>query len=255
MPTKSTNVQSKQKVRIVNRFQNLVLIAAIAAALNPLTLLADRRNYVWTYQYQTMPAGATELEFYQTTRLLKDLDQWEYRIEVEHGLTNRWDFSVYQIFAQAETGPFYWDAVQFRTRYRIGEEGQYLMDPLVYLEYNRSLDTSEPNKVEAKVILAKTVKRVNLALNPVYELGFAPGTKHEAGLDAGLSYEFTPMFTLGMESTTRAEFKEGEREVGSYFGPTLSFASGEWWYSIGAGVGVTDESDDARVRFLMGVGL
>jgi len=50
--------------------------------------LADRRNYVWTYQYRTMPKEGTEFEFYQTTKL-SNPDSWEYRIELEHGLTNR----------------------------------------------------------------------------------------------------------------------------------------------------------------------
>ena len=235
--------------------QRLVFLAAIAVTLIPETLLADRRNYVWTYQYQTMLAGETELEFYQTTRILEPEDQWEYRFEIEHGLTSRWDFSVYQIFAQQERGALRWDAVQFRMRYRFGEEGRYLMDPLAYLEYNRNTDSGEPNKLEVKLILAKTMGRTNLALNPVYELAFAPGTEHEIGLDAGLCYELTPAFTLGLEATTRTEFEEKEAATSGYAGPTVSFASGEWWYSIGAAIGVTDESDDARVRLLMGVGL
>lgn len=215
---------------------------------------ADRRSYVWTYQYMTMPEGFTELEFYQTTKLAQK-DLWEYRFEVEHGLTDRWDFSVYQIFAQKEDEDFKWSAVQFRTRYRFGETGQFFIDPLIYLEYNRKIDLTAPNKVEAKVILAKTMKKFNLALNPLYELFFAPGLKQELGMDVGFSYEFSPKFILGVESVTRLEFEDDETETGSYFGPTVSFASGKWWYTIGAAFGLTEDSDDARIRFLMGIEL
>ncbi|MGD9897808.1 MAG: hypothetical protein AB7T22_01650 [Calditrichaceae bacterium] len=218
------------------------------------TVLADRRSYVWTYQYMTLPAGLTELEFYQTTRL-SDTDLWEYRIEIEHGFTDRWDFSVYQIFSQLEDEALKWDAVQFRTRYRIGEVDQYFMDPLLYLEYRRKTDFSEANKLEAKLILSKTISKFNLAINPVYEYFFAPGEEHEAGLDTGLSWEFSPKFVAGLESTTRFEFKDSETEIGSYLGPTVSFASGNWWYTIGAAWGLTSDSDDARVRFLMGIEL
>ena len=216
---------------------------------------ADRRNYVWTYQYQTMPAGATELEFYQTTQLRESTDQWEYRFEVEQGLTERWDFSVYQIFAQPEDGELKWDAFQLRSRYRIGEEGVYFLDPLLYLEYRRKLDSGEPNKLEGKLVLARTMGRTNVALNPVYEYFFAPGTEHEVGLDIGVAVEFVPAFSLGLESTTRVEFPRDEVEIGSYVGPTVSFASGRWWYSIGVGAGITDDADNAKVRLLMGVGL
>lgn len=213
---------------------------------------ADRRNYVWTYQYLSLPKGETELEFYQTTKL-RALDEWEYRIEIEHGLTNHWDFSVYQIFKQREKEPFMWDAVQFRSRYRIGEEGQYVVDPLLYVEYNRNLNLKQQNKLEAKVILAKTITKFNIALNPVYEYAFAPKTNKEYGIDGGVSWEFHPAFILGIESTTRIEPAHGENEVQSYCGPTVSLASGKWWYSIGVGFGITEDSDDARVRFLMGI--
>lgn len=216
------------------------------------SIWADRRNYVWTYQYLTMPKGETELEFYQTTKL-RVFDEWEYRIEIEHGLTNHWDFSVYQIFKQREKESFLWEAVQFRSRYRFGEEGQYVLDPLVYIEYNRNLDLKKQNKLEAKVILAKTISKFNCAVNPVYEYSFAPGTNKEAGVDVGLSWEFHPVFIIGIESTSRIEPARGEKEVASYFGPTISLASGKWWYSLGVGFGVTEDSDDARIRFLMGI--
>lgn len=218
------------------------------------SIFADRRSYVWTYQYMTLPEGATELEFYQTTKLSR-FDTWEYRIEVEHGVTDHFDFSVYQIFNQKEGDAFRWDAVQFRTRYRFGEVGQYLLDPLIYIEYNRKLDLTEPNKIESKLILAKNINKMNISFNPVYEIFFAPGTEQELGLDIGFSYEFSPKFILGIESTSRFEFEDNDTKTGSYFGPTMSFASGNWWYTIGAGFGVTEESDDARVRFLMGIQL
>ena len=215
---------------------------------------ADRRNYVWTYQYMTMPKNATEMELYQTTKLA-DTDDWEYRLEIEHGLTVYWDFSVYQIFSQQQDSSFRWDAVQFRTRYRLFEEGEFFVDPLLYFEYNRKIDLNKSNKFEAKLIMAKTIGLYNLAINPVYELFAAPGIEHEFGLDAGFSYQFKPKFIAGFESTTRIEFEDDETEVGSYFGPTVSFASGNWWYAIGSAWGITDDSDRVRIRFLMGIHL
>jgi hypothetical protein len=215
---------------------------------------ADRRYYIWTYQYVTIPRAMTELEFYQTTKL-SDIDAWEYRIEIEHGITDRLDFSVYQIFEQKEDSPFKWNAVQFRFRYRFGEEGQYILDPLLYLEYNRKIDLMAPNKFEMKFILAKTIDKFNLAINPVYEYFFAPGSEHEIGMDVGVSYEFNPAWIAGIETTSRMEFEDSETKAASYLGPTLSFASGTWWYTIGVGFGITEKSDDARIRFLMGIGL
>jgi len=229
-----------------------VFYVLAAVLVSNVKLAADQRNFVWTYQYRTMLEGASELEFYQTTRL-RELDNWEYRIEIEHGLTERWDFSIYQIFSQNQGDAFKWDAVQLRTRYRIGKEGVYFMDPLLYLEYNRKVDLDLPHKLEGKLILAKTVEKMNMAINPVYGIFFSPGTKHEAGLDVGICYEFSRRFSLGIESTSRWEFEHGDTESTSYLGPTLSLAAGKIWYAVGAAWGITDHSDNTRVRFLMGV--
>jgi hypothetical protein len=228
----------------------ILLVLLFVCAAQPLS--ADQRNYVWTYQYMTMLKGQSELEFYQTTKL-RETDNWEYRIELESGLTERWDFSIYQIFSQDEGDAFKWNAVQLRTRYRLGEQGQYFMDPLLYLEYNRKVDLDKPHKLEGKLILAKTVERFNLAVNPVYEVFFSPGTEHEAGLDVGMSWEFSRRFSLGVESTSRWEFDNGDTEASSYLGPTISLSAGKVWYALGAAWGITDESDNTRVRFLMGV--
>ena len=215
---------------------------------------ADRRHLVWTYEYQTIPQGSTELEFYQTFKN-RPQDLWEYRFELEHGLTDRWDISLYEIFAQADGEPLTWDAFQLRTRYRLGESGQGLFDPLLYLEYNRPTQSKNPNALETKLILERELAGLNLALNPVYEVKFAPGTEHEAGLDAGLFWEPRPAFSIGVESVTRLEFEDEETETQSYFGPTFSYASGKWWASAGVAARLTENGDQTRVRLLLGIAL
>ncbi len=235
------------------RLQTLILLCA-TLSLTATSARADRRFYVWTYQYQTMPQGNTELEFYQTSKL-REVDQNEYRIEIEHGLTSRWDASLYEIFAQNEGGSMVWDSWQLRTRYRFGEVGQYFMDPLLYLEYNRKTESTSPNKLEAKFILAKSVEKWNLSINPVFEYFFAPESEIEAGFDIGGSYEFHSKFVAGLESTTRVEFEDEENVTASYFGPTISYASNGFWLSCGVAAGITEESDDARVRIITGIDL
>ena len=235
--------------------KQLSFALALATLLWADNSLADRRKYVWTYQYGTIAKDASELEFYQTTRLA-EMDRWEYRIELEHGLSPKWDLSIYQIFAQEESSSLKWDAFQIRTRYRLAEPGQFPLDPLLYLEYQRKTDLKEPNKAEVKLVISRDFNRVNLALNPVYEVAWAPGKpEHEAGIDIGLSTELSYKLSVGVESVTRLEFADNETETASYFGPTISFAGGEVYYSVGYVWGLTDESDDARVRFLLGVGL
>lgn len=79
---------------------------------------------------------------------------------------------------------------------------QYLTMP------HRKTDLKKPNKFEAKIILARTVSKFNLAANPVYELFRAPDVEHELGPDIGLSWQFRPYFTAGIESASRFEFED-----------------------------------------------
>jgi len=236
-------------------FRNLLLLVLIVL-MGAASTMADRRKYVWTYQYATIAPGAAELEFYQTTKI-SSTNSWEYRIEVEHGLTPRWDLSIYQIFAQKEGEAFRWDAFQIRTRYKLAEPGRFLLDPLLYLEYNRKIDLKKQNKLEAKLILDRNVHKYNIAFNPVYEFFWAPGNPiHELGLDIGLSYELSYKLSVGVESVTRSKYiKDSDNRQSSYLGPTISVATGSIFYTVGYTWGLTDDSDDARVRFLMGVDL
>jgi hypothetical protein len=217
---------------------------------------ADRRKFVWTQQYVTIAPGAAELEFYQTTKL-DELDSWEYRIEVETGLTPNTDFAVYQIFSQKEGESFKWDAFQIELRHKLAQPGEFFMDPLLYLEYKRKTDLKAQNKFEAKLVLSKDIEKTTIAINPVYEFFWAPGDPiHELGLDIGVAYASSYKFSFGFESTTRYEIlKDEDNETGSYFGPTISFASGPMFYTFGYAWGLTDDSNDARARFIMGVEL
>jgi hypothetical protein len=49
--------------------------------------------------------------------------------------------------------------------------------------------------------------------------------------------------------------KKGNDETSSYFGPTFSFATGSVYYTVGYAWGLTDDSNDARVRFILGAHL
>ena len=90
-----------------------MMLAILAIAVVASTAHADRRKYVWTYHYGTVPKGQTELELYQTTKVA-ELNTWEFKAEIEHGLTDNLDFSVYQIFVQKEGQSLKWDAFQVR---------------------------------------------------------------------------------------------------------------------------------------------
>lgn len=215
--------------------------------------IADRRSYVWTYEYLTMPQGETETEYYYTLEN-NDLDafsettKFKHWIELEHGLTDHWDFSIYQTFVQNPGEPLKYEGLKLRTRYRFSERGVLPVDPLIYLEYIRVFEELE-DKIEAKLILAKDIWKINISLNLVGEVEKKGGEEWEDEEKAllGVSFEPTPAVKIGGE----CEIAEKK----AYLGPTISFASGENWITIGTRWGLTDDARDFDLRMLVGIGL
>ncbi len=216
---------------------------------------ADRRGYVWTYEYMTMPKGASELEYYLTAKVpdlhkSDDRSTWEHQVEYEYGLTDHWDVAVYQRWEHTNTqvdDKFEYAGTKLRTRYRFGEKGMYPVDTLLYLEYIRPDDSDSPEVLEGKLILAKDFGRFNVAYNQIVEDGISHGGETEHAYAVGLNYEFNPAWRLGFESTGNLT------EDKYYFGPTVSWAGERFWVALGGLRGLNDRSDDLRVRLIAGI--
>jgi hypothetical protein len=217
-------------------------------------VLADRRPYVWTYNYQTVPKGMAEVEYYLTHKI-SDWDNydagntWEHSVEFEYGLTNHWDIAIYQTFQHTNTeisNDFDYTGTKIRTRYRIGEKDQLPVDVLLYAEYIFGEGPKEYDKFEGKLILAKDIGKWNLAYNQIYEQKTRNGNDIEHGYATGLSYEFSPVWRLGVEST--GNYTESKY----YLGPTVSWASEKVWASFGILGGLNDQSDDLQFRLILG---
>lgn len=232
-------------------------INLIAICLSMLVLLgglsyADQRSYVWTYEYMTMAPGEAELEFYNTLEQPSATDlkksTWKPWVELEYGLTERWDISLYQQFKQTNTGvattsAFAYDGYKIRTRYRFGERGQFLVDPLLYLEYIGKNDLSQSSQGEVKLILAKDVSRLNFAYNQIYKWTLNNDAA-ENEYAAGINLELNPAVRVGLES-------KGNYTSGKYYlGPTISFITQKLWATFGIVRGLNDKSDFQQARLL-----
>lgn len=233
----------------------LVLAFVLFTVLLPVkNASADRRSYVWTYEYQTMPKGMAEAEYYVTTEVpntnKKNINTWKHQLELEYGLTDRWDISMYQMWKHKNTSSgstTEYDGFKFRTRYRIGEKNQFLLDPLLYFEYIRDDDFSKPNVGEIKLILAKDIENINLSYNQILKRNLEKEGKTDHEYAAGVSYRFLSEFKLGIES-------KGNYSSEKYAaGPTASFAAKRFWVSFGAVFGLNDRTDDVQTRMIVGV--
>ena len=235
--------------RYLMLFFSLLLMLGVAS-----NSYADRRSYVWTYEYKTMPKGMAEVEYYMTTELpdtnKSKVNTWKHWLELEYGITDHWDVSMYQQFKQSNTGTsdkFEYDGFKLRTRYRIAEKNKLPIDTLLYLEYIRNDNLEKPNVLEGKIVLAKDIDKFNVAYNQILkqELDSDGETEHEYA--TGISYEFLPSLKFGVES--KGNYSKEKYAVG----PTLSLTTDRFWVSAGAAFGVNEKTDDLQTRMIVGV--
>jgi hypothetical protein len=236
-----------------NRVISCVALIVAVVAVN--VAKADRRGYVWTYEYMTMPKGQSELEYYLTAKgpdlhKFDEKNTWEHQLEYEYGLTDHWDVSVYERWQQTNTDAddkFEYTGTKLRTRYRLGEKGMYPLDMLLYLEYIRPDGSDVPEILEGKLIVAKDIGKFNISYNQILKAGINNNGRIEHEYAAGVNYEFSPSWKVGFESTGNLTDDKFQ------MGPTVSWASERYWAGIGVLRGLNDKSDDLRVRLIVGI--
>lgn len=226
----------------------VAVVLAMTGALT--TAQADTRSYVWTYEYGTMPKGGAEVEYYFTVKSKNGEEEsegtsYEHQIELEYGVTDRLDVGMYQVFKKEGGESLDYEGFKLKARYRFGERGKYPVDPEIYLEYENSI--REKDALEAKLILAKDLGKVNLAYNQIAEVTTGRGGKVEHEFAAGASYALLNAFRLGVEA--KGSYSENEYAAG----PTLSWAGSRLWANVGVLFGMNDRTPNTEVRFLVGV--
>lgn len=228
---------------------------------------ADRRAFTRTYEYTTMPEGQTEVELI-TTQSRTTFDgatspqAFSLQLELEHGLTDRWDVALYHVFEQSTDGrgggtALALSELKLETRYRFAERGELPVDLLLYGEVAKQFGAGAYD-VETKVILARDLGPVTAAVNLIGEVGFGNDvdeTELELGWAAGASYELSPTWKLGAE--TWGDFEaEHTDAIAASAGPAVSWApSPALWVAATAGWGLTDTADAFSVRAVLGLGL
>jgi hypothetical protein len=246
----------------MSRFVAVPLLAGALAAV-PLVARADRRIYGETYNAVTAPKGALDLELWSTYHappreapsgspyLLR------HQLEIETGITDRWDVALYGVARQIEGRSNELEAAKVETRLALARPGEWPVDPVLYLEVQKSFVDEKPLSVEEKLILGKGVGRLDVSLNLAAEQEFEDGeVEPEWEYALGSSWEILPALRLGAEafgSLAEEEVAPGREEWKSalYAGPAVSLAWRRAWLVLAAGFGITDESEAVRARAIL----
>lgn len=230
-----------------------MVVAGLMMGVLALSGRADQRGYVWTYDATTMPKGMAEAEYYLTAKVrdtaAQENSSWQHQVELEYGLTDRLDISMYQMWKEsrtAEEDSFTYEGFKLRSRYQLLSRGAFLLDPLLYVEYMRKSALEDPDVLEAKLVLSKDIGKIHFAYNQVLEQELEDGSEAEHGYACGARVDIRDGASIGIES-------KGNYTDGAYAaGPTLAAATESLWLAAGVLIGLNDKADDLNARLIVG---
>jgi hypothetical protein len=234
--------------------RTLVTAAALAATTS--LAHADLRSFTHTYEYTTVPEGRTAFELWHTqTRASSDtkLPQvYEGILDIEHGITEHWDVSFYQVFGQTadrlSSEPLHLSQAKLDTRYRLAERGEWPVDTVLYFAASKTFGDSF-YELQGRVIGARDFGDITVAANAIVEieLGADAETELEVGWAAGATYMAHSKLRVGVETWGMAE----DGEVYAAAGPALNWApTGDLWATLTVGLGLTDEAKGSEFGFV-----
>ena len=251
----------------MNRHLPAVIAAGLAVAA-AVPAKAEGTEFGYLYTAETTEAGETEVELWATDRRGKGeghYDAQDYRLEVERGVTNRFQVSGYLNLAShhvrgvdGEFAPvdrdFGFQGFSAEFKYQLADPSHDRFGFALYAEPGWSRiskvkgEKADEFELELKAILQKNflkdrlVWAANLTFEPEWEREheeIAPGvveseTEKELAIEAttGLSYRVAANWWLGAEARYHSVYPDWthglhRENYAVYAGPTVHFATGK----------------------------
>ncbi|RME41970.1 MAG: hypothetical protein D6788_00060, partial [Planctomycetota bacterium] len=240
-------------------------LAAVSAARG-----GDRR-FTYIYEATTNPAGEWEYEQWVTWKTAKetnrDFDRFDFRHELEFGVTNRFQLALYlSDWRYEENSPERrrrgdWRDVAVESIYNLTDPNTA---PLGLALYGEIKYGDELLELEGKLIAQKNIGKLVLAYNATLEAEWEESDYSEDNGTfeqvAGLSYQFSPRFLAGVELLHEFEMPDWRGIEGKavfYLGPNFSYRTHGWWATLTPLFQVSDVEDepDFQMRLIVGVPL
>jgi hypothetical protein len=239
---------------------------ALAVTLAGATARANPRPLPFTYQSETLPQGAVEVEQFvdlvpvRAEPLAGTADEvWflasQFQTEFEVGLTDRLELGLYVSFvpqpnAGAVTGTptalLDGNGIKQRLRWRLADPEAWPVDVALYGEL---AENEREIELEGKVILQRRIGRVRVITNlwAERELYFNGAREWVLAPTLGATAELTPRYHVGAEAWMRAEYPAGLTgprpfNLGPhvYVGPAFMANFGKLWWSTGVYLRATE---------------
>jgi len=182
-----------------------------------------------------------------------------HQYEFEYGVTDRWMTAIYGDYIKRPNQDLDLQAIKLENIFQLFEQGERWLDSGLYLEYIMpSSKDNKPDVFEVKLLLEKESSRwsntMNLTLKK--ELGVNATKNTTAGYAYQMRWryakEFEPAFEIYGSVGELGNMNKLSRQSHS-MGPVIlgKFASG-LGYEFGYLKGITTESDDGLIKFILG---
>ena len=223
---------------------------------------ATERHFAFTYEVTTAEKGELELENWVTWQFHRGRDgepashQFDFRHELEYGITDRLQASLYFADWHINDHPggedrVHYDDAALEVIYRLSNPGTDFIGSAVYGEIRGGPDFFE---LEGKILLQKNFGKWVAAYNVQLE-GEWTGERlqQRAGEFAqtiAASYEINPRFTIGVEVLHEIDlpnWNNAEKSV-LWAGPNASVRCGHWYATVTALARLSDNRDEPNVQ-------
>lgn len=231
------------------KVQKWLFASATGLLLSSLTANADERFFTYTHDADVIPKGGWEFEQWVTHSRGKageTFSRWDFREEVEYGLTDNLSGSVYLNFRNTHTDDgttseteSEFKGVSTELKYRLLNPNTDPVGLALYFEptYNGTEVELEEILILSKNFGEKWQAAFNVKLEQEWEFEHDE-TERESVLEfnGGVSYRLTPNWALGLEARNHRVFEGvdyGDKIASAWFaGPAVHYGTSKWWATL-----------------------
>jgi hypothetical protein len=240
----------------------------VTTILLTVSCFGGARHFTFLYEAPTSAPGSVELENWVTWQRGSTparFDQVDFRHELEVGITDRFQASIYLadwFYANdpSHSGFTYSDSA-IELIYNLSNP---VVDPVGLSLYEEINVGRQHFELESKLIAQKNFGRLILDYNATLEAEWeAKGLEEYNGelqQALGVSYEISPRVSVGLEFLHEFVFPQWQDRAkirNVFVGPNVAVRHGNWFVTVTALAQATDTADEAdfQVRTIFGIGL
>ena len=240
-------------------------LCAICAVLLPSTCFAGARHFTFIYEAPTSPPGSFEIENYATTRFANGFTDAVFRNELEIGITDHFQASIYfanwDYTSSRENRGAHYDSSSLELIYNLTNP---VTDPVGVSLYQEISAGRRAFESETKLIAQKNFSPLILAYNLTLEAEWEDKglREHDGEIQQafGASYEISPRISVGAEMLHEIllpAWHSTEAENNFFLGPNASYRGDRWFATVTALAQTTRTEGEPhyQVRLIFGVSL